>query len=143
MITKCKYFSIIELLASEILAICSESLCWQMITRKAKTGLDYLREDLGTPIYINSKKYNFNYSGVRPVNCKIGAKYSNHKNGDTFDLKTFDNDELEVLHNLIIENWKEYSITRIENPEVTMPRGWLHVQFGDVSRQSELTVFNP
>ncbi len=141
--SKCDHFDIEELICPEILYVCSEIVCWRLISNFAKRGLDRLRDDLGQAIYINSVSHGFYYSGVRNIDCKIGAKYSKHKEGTTFDLKTFDKEALIVLYDLIIANWKDYSVVRLEDPELTMKRGWLHVQFGDCSGMSELDVFNP
>lgn len=141
---KCKYFTLDELFAPEITAICSESLLWASLPDYVKDGLDDLREDLRHPIYINSKKFDFKYSGVRPKDCKIGAKYSAHKvrnNDFAFDLKTFDSQELLVLLELIKANHFAYNIKEIEDPGITVPRGWTHVCFSD-EINGELEIFN-
>ena len=79
----------------------------------------------------------YQHSGLRSVDCAEGAEFSRHKNGNTFDLKC---KHMDILLNLVLENWRTYSIERIESPEHTVFRGWLHVEYG---KSEELTIFKP
>lgn len=91
-------------------------------------------------LHINGKYAGqiFKYSGLRSQDCPIGAEKSKHKEGTTFDLKCR---HMVVLLYLIKDNWRKYSIKRMENPKVTFYRGWIHVEIDKVG--VKLYVFNP
>jgi hypothetical protein len=114
-----------------------------MIPEYALRSLDALREKLNHPIYINNAGMGFDYSGVRPVGCKIGARWSGHKGYRKevcWDLKTFDHHYLSALLEIIESDHKEYHIGKIEEPEKTMPRGWIHTTMVE-SPGSDLIIF--
>jgi len=126
---KCTHFDIEELVAPEILSVLGHTFAWRMIPEYALRSLDALREKLNAPIYINNASMGFDYSGVRPKGCKVGAKYSGHKGyrGEVcWDLKTFHHDTLMALLEVIESDNDLYNISKIEEPEKTTPRGWIH-----------------
>ena len=45
-----KHFSLIELVAPEILAVLSDDMAWRLIPDYVQSGLDALREKAGLPI---------------------------------------------------------------------------------------------
>ena len=89
---QCKYFKLAELLAPEYFE--DQIASWILIDDRLKVNLDWLREKLGVPLTINNysytksknPKYIRRYSGLRPMNCKIGAKNSRHKYGLAADI---------------------------------------------------------
>ena len=138
-----KHFSIEELICPELLKKLSEPACWLLIPQIVQTSLDSLRDDLGAGIFINGnyKGNTYKYSGVRTIDCPIGAKYSKHKireNVMAFDLKCEDFDKLDAL---IKADNRKYNITRLENPERTI--GWRHYEFSFKPIDKDLIVFNP
>lgn len=137
-----KYFTLQELVAPELLAVLSEESAWRLVPEWARSGLDALRHDHQDSIFINGTFWGttYKYSGVRPLNCMVGAKYSRHKGYKgrlAFDLKTSD---LDALLRLVEDKFMVYGIHQIENPSVTP--GWLHVEFSMTPSHS-LEIFDP
>ena len=133
------HFDIQELVSPVLLKKLSEDACWLLIPSSVQLALDALRDDFGASIYINGN--GFINSGVRPLDCSIGAKYSRHKITSkemAFDLKCSD---LPRLTELVKQNHKKYNISRIENPDVTV--GWLHTEFSFKPVLGDLKIFNP
>lgn len=79
---------------------------------------------------------NRNYSGWRPVNCKIGAKGSDHKFGKASD-KVFKNFSAKDVRVYIRKNFKKLGITKIED-DIT----WVHTSVAKTDK-SYLTIFYP
>jgi hypothetical protein len=134
---KSKYFKNSELFSREFLNICHPVLLERMIPDYAIASLDALRADFGQPITINGGAWT--YCGVRPLNCLQGAEKSKHKLGIAFDLHT---KELQRLLDLILRDHVKYNICRIEQPKITVPRGWIHVEF-DEPPVENFKIFNP
>jgi len=149
-----KYFKPSELIQPSLFAHLTTCALMNIIGQYTLTCLDILRQDYGEAVRLSGRfkdpsdcwihvngMYNgeiYQHSGLRAVDCAEGAENSGHKNGNTFDLKC---KHMDVLLNLIIENSSTYSIDRMENPEVTVFRGYLHVEFSPYAK--ELIVFNP
>lgn len=60
------------------------------------------------------------YSGFRPVNCSIGAQFSDHKKGMASD-KIFKNATPDEVREYIKAHWKDLGITKIEEDV-----SWVH-----------------
>ena len=131
----CKFFKIHELVSPEILNSLGEQKCWDNIPDIVKFQLDQFREEFYTAhkqtLRIND--YGFGgsrkYSGVRPVDCPIGASKSKHKEWTTFDLQTWDIEEIESLHEFVESMGDFFNIVRIEKFEHTPL--WVHLEFGE------------
>ena len=149
-----KYFGPKELIQPDLLEHLTVSALMHCIGQYNLTCLDILRSDYegsvrasdryksecDKHIHINGL-YNgqlFKHSGLRSLNCPEGAEHSHHKNGNTFDLKCA---HIDILLGLILDNYKSYSISRIENPELTVFRGWIHCEF--MASVGDLVIFNP
>ena len=138
-----KHFDIEELVSPVLLKKLSEDACWLLIPSSVQLALDALRDDFGAPIYINGpyKGNIYKNSGVRALDCGMGATYSKHKITSkemAFDLKC---DNMDSLIELVKKNHKKYGISRIENPEITL--NWLHAEFSFKPVLSDLKIFNP
>ena len=151
---KSKYFTCKELVQSELIKIHGSEYCIERIGWFIIGGLDCLREDYerevkkrglykrpkDAHIIINGRfgwfRKLFKYSGVRAKDCKVGAKYSRHKEWRAFDLKCY---HFDVLVDLVLNNFEKYGIYRIENPART--KTWLHAEFG--KNIDKLLIFNP
>lgn len=61
--------------------------CLSLFNPDALYALDDLREFFGRPIVVNNWHGggSFKFRGYRPPNCPIGAKKSQHKQGNAFD----------------------------------------------------------
>ena len=149
MIYRCKHFGIKELVAPELLAVTREEALWRMIGTDRAMALDAIREDYaaavkaagypsGRGVYINGKYCGeiFNYSGVRPLNCKVGAKFSRHQYAEAFDLKAR---HMAILFKVLRKNEAKYGIVRKENPKRT--RTWAHVEL--YGEKLKTYTFNP
>lgn len=150
---KSKYFTQSELIEPTILEILRPSLCARLIKPDVVDRLDGLREEyerrvrflipnfkpMDYFIFINGDYcgQTFKYSGVRSKHCPEGAMHSAHKNGYAFDLKCL---HLELLLDIILGMNFILGITRIENPEITVSRGWIHVEFGEIITE-KLSIF--
>ena len=106
---------------------------------------EWLRVETGKPIIINNWQSGgqFKYSGVRPMDCPIGAKGSAHKvnisngnvirKGCALDLKVSGFSEQD-LYELIKKNYKDLfnkGLRQVESPTITVnPKtgeGWVHI----------------
>ena len=111
-------------------------------------GLDRIRVLVGKPIYICTWSLkncpiaiNYEQSGLRDWECEIGAKNSNHKKGNTFDLKCPALSH-EAFYNTIKSNYINLKIARMEAMKYTVGKwvSWVHAEFG-ISQQ--LYEFKP
>lgn len=78
-----------------------------------------------------------NYSGYRPANCKIGARFSDHKKGTASD-KLFKNATANDVRKYICENdnYKKLGITKIE-----MNVSWVHTSVQYTGKPQILKFF--
>lgn len=152
---KSKKFKPSELFEPSILEVLAEETAMELIGQVIIDNLDQLRLDYESMVIalcrynnpsdvwitINGNYFGeiFKYSGVRSKDCPIGAEFSTHKKGNTFDLKCA---HLDILLALVKTYSKLYQIKRIENPDVTVSRGWLHVEFSEMMVE-DLIIFNP
>ena len=82
-----KYFDVKELVPKEIYEELGDEAIKLLDTRALK-ALEEVREILNVPLICNNWAAggNRNYCGYRPQDCKVGAKNSQHKKGNAFDL---------------------------------------------------------
>lgn len=136
---KSRYFEISELVSPKILQLLSVEACWNLIPEHMIYGLDKLRELYGAPIIINDG-VNYVDSGIRTLDCSIGAKYSTHKCFRGLvgvDLKVAD---MFKLRNIIEDNYADLHISEVENYDKT--ESWTHIAFS-AERPSKLRIINP
>ena len=147
---KCKYFEIHELVSPELFEALGEEKCWELIPDIAKLQLDQIRDEYhsmyGTGLIINNYGWggDYKYSGVRPMDCEIGAKNSRHKQWIAFDLKPGDMNDFESferLHGFIKTMAHNWNISRIENFEHTP--SWCHLEFSLDVFVDKPYYFNP
>jgi len=123
-----KYFQIQELVPPGIYTLFGEK-AWWFVSQAMVAVIDALRDDLGQPIIVNdwSRGGSFQYSGYRPPECRIGAKYSMHRMGLAFDVKAKGKTPAEILA-VIMANKQKYldlGLTTYEHLEDTPT--WLHL----------------
>lgn len=81
------------------------------------------------------------YSGLRPFNCKIGAKYSQHKYGGATD-SSFANSTAEEVRFDIINNWKKlYRPLGLTTIEANV--NWVHLDTRYIQNQQEIFIVYP
>lgn len=105
--------------------------------------LNKIREKFGRPIIVNNHKMNLQYCGLRSLDCPIGAKRSIHKQGRAFDLHAKDIASLRGLLYLLRGAPKTFFIERLENPKITLPRNYIHIEISENKSSGELIVFDP
>lgn len=91
--------------------------------------IDDLREFLDVPLIINNWKEGgtYEFSGLRPKSCSVGAEYSQHRLGQAFDVKPLRmpiGDAFKRIIDNITDERLKY-ISTIEDIEFTPT--WLHV----------------
>jgi len=149
-----KFFKPKELIQPSLFANLTVCALMNTIGQYTLSCLDILRQDYGETVRLSGRFKDpsdcwihingmygdklYEHSGLRSVDCPEGAKNSNHKNGNAFDLKV---KHMDILLNLVLENWRSYSIDRIENPKITANKGYLHLEFSVYTE--ELTIFDP
>ncbi len=100
----------------------------QFIDKRIVQGADLIREHFGKPVTINNYHVGGTrvFSGLRPFDCKIGAKRSQHKYGRAIDFLVQGVTPQEVYAE-ILKNWDEkFSkvFTTLENIKFT--ESWCH-----------------
>lgn len=97
--------------------------------------LDELRDFLGVPLIINNWKDGgaFEFSGLRPAWCQVGAEYSQHRLGNAFDIKpvrmAIENAFIKIINGQTHEKLKY--LTCMEDLKFTP--NWLHVDSRNIA----------
>lgn len=135
---KPKYFNTQELVSKELYDQLGE-LCLNLFSPHTLRVLDQIRSAYNEPLVINNWHNGGNYSqsGLRALNCPIGAKNSKHKQAIAFDLKTGNINRLQEFLKRTSEN---FFISRIENYEHTPT--WVHIEISESFVESTY-FFNP
>lgn len=138
MIYKPKYFKTQELVSREIYEQLGE-MALNLFNPHVLRVLDQIRVAYNQPIIINDWHNGGQYSqsGLRALNCSIGATKSKHKEGIAFDLKSKNTDSLKSFLKQTSEN---FFISRIENFSHTPT--WVHIEIVDYF-VDETYYFNP
>ncbi len=105
-------------------------LGWRAITLfnpDALEALDGLREFFNAPITVNTwwghPGAGNEFRGYRPEDCPVGAKFSEHKNGNAFDC-TIQGYLAEDARRIIIENQDNPLLVKIKRLEDGV--SWVH-----------------
>lgn len=134
------FFTPKELVSPEIYELLGDASI-EVIPQTILMMLDKLRSDFGESLYINADGRM--YSGVRPINCSVGAKKSRHKpiyeGVQAFDLHAKKSTNKE-LWEFCLKNAEKYNICRMENISATPT--WVHIEIQE-SPVSSCYVFNP
>lgn len=131
-------FYLHEFVSKEIYASWGKRSVW-FLDQRLFLLAQFFRDRFGETI-INNNEYN--YSGFREPECKVGAKLSQHRFGRAMDLK-FKNATVQEVYKDVIENYdlyKRFGLTTLENIEKTPT--WLHCDLRNVN-QDELLIVNP
>ena len=139
------YFDAQELLPPEVYSLTGNGGL-RLFDTDILQSLDAFRDYCQFPFTINTwrevgagSKMAMCYRGYRPPSCKIGAPMSGHKKGVCFDISC---SNLDYLAELVVKAGRSFRITRMENPKITIPKGYIHLEFacklGGVVR-----IFNP
>ncbi len=119
-------FTLSEFIDKDTYRRFGDSSIW-FIDRRVILIAQLLRDRLGLPITINGGQYNL--SGFRPPQTKVGAKLSQHRFGRAIDVKIMGepNKGANILREDIIENfeiYKKVGLTTIEHEDYAP--NWCH-----------------
>lgn len=139
-----KYFDIKELVPKEIYEELGEEKCLDLFDPIALKALEEVREILNIPLICNNwaSGGSRNYCGYRQENCPIGAKYSQHKKGNAFDLISnsksakqmryeLEKNQSKLTHPIRIEKWDG------NGNETT----WLHIDTKNFTGNKKIYFF--
>ena len=102
----------------------------------------FVRDRFRAPVTVNNwiEGGDFQYRGVRPYNCPIGAKYSQHKFGRAFDFTIY-RTTIEEIHEDIKKNAKLYYDNHLRAVEkMDKADTWMHFDVRP-SRSNEIFWF--
>ena len=146
---KSKYFKGKELVSPEVYKIYGEEAI-KFIAKDILIFLDLLREDLGVPILVNRPSVGITQRGLRTtIDSIVKDKVKNNKlylsahvlgRGVDFEVPSMD---MKKVYERIINNPRRYSmITRIEDPTVTLAKGYIHVDNMETGKNG-IYIFKP
>ena len=136
------FFTKTELLPPSLLTYLSPQLQAMILPERVLRTLDFLRTLVGTPIIINDAKNKI--KGIRANNEPKGAKESTHKGYQGRQGVDVSCADLPLLLELIKAHYKVLLIKRIENPAITMPKGYIHIEIELVGNvDGDLVIFTP
>lgn len=148
---KSKYFKGKELVSPEVYKIYGEEAI-KFIAKDILIFLDLLREDLGVPILVNRPSVGITQRGLRTtIDSIVKDKVKNNKlylsahvlgRGVDFEVPSMD---MKKVYERIINNPRRYSmITRIEDPNVTLAKGYIHVDNMETGKNGiYIYIFKP
>jgi hypothetical protein len=122
------------------------SRCW--VRPEIVKLAEFFRSRFNTAVIINDWSWggDYQYSGFRPPDCQIGAKYSQHRIANAIDMKFDDMLVQEVYHD-IISNEKLYlenGLSCVESIDFTTAGneygGWIHADMRNHGGDSLLIV---
>lgn len=139
-----KYFNIRELVPLETANKFGND-AFQFLSVNALKTLDRVREVYDSPLLVNTYIWNSSlgaeYRGFRPYNCKIGAKYSQHRLGNAFDVVIPDREDFggNILRSMIMDNLDEFPLL------TAMEQGTPHLHFDcrNISTKTGIFIFKP
>ncbi|MGL4998397.1 MAG: hypothetical protein ACRC5T_05455 [Cetobacterium sp.] len=146
---RCKYFSAKELVSPEVYKVYGENSL-KFFSKNILLFLDTLREDLGVPVLVNRPNVGIIQRGLRTtVDSIVKDKVKNNKlylsahvlgRAVDFEVQSLN---MKTVYERIINNQKKYfMITRIESPNVTLPKGYIHVDDMDTGKNG-IHIFLP
>jgi hypothetical protein len=118
---------------------------FNLIDKKIVDAAEFIRESTNKPMIINTwdSGGQFSLRGLRPLNCKIGAKQSMHKKGKAFDFNVIGLSDNEVKQWVISNEKKLYDlgIRRMESKEFSP--SWCHLDLKETKIKNKIVIFNP
>ena len=133
------YFKLEELVSKEVFES-QGAKAWLLFNNQALLALEELREFFGVPFTVNNWHIGgqFQYRGYRPPDCKIGARLSQHRAGNAFDID-IKGWTAEMARKHILENQDNPLLQRIMRMEGKV--SWVHIDCLPV--KNRIHLFNP
>ena len=136
-----QYFKPYEIVSKYDFDFGTEDDIYALFTDEIKAVMVHIRESVGLPMIINNWKNGgqFQFRGYRNASCSVGAKKSQHRDGNAFDFH-FKGHTGEEGRNFIIQKAMQglpYPI-RIEEGV-----NWCHVDCKKVNNSHKINYFRP
>lgn len=133
-----KYFSIKEYVPPDIYSKLGDGAVILFDDRLLRSD-DAIREYFGVPVTINNWHIDGQrmYSGYRPHDCPVGARYSQHRFGRASD-KILQGIDAETARKEILSNSKAFPFIRAMEIDIS----WLHTDCRPIS-SDEIMLFKP
>lgn len=125
-----KWFDVRELVPEETYLARGEDGCWILFDERLLITADALRDEFG-PMYVNNwhNGGSTHYRGFRPLDCAVGATYSQHRFGRALDCM-FRDAAVNDVREFILEDPEKFPhITALE-----MNVTWLHFDLRNTKR---------
>ncbi len=135
-----KHFSAKELVDPHTYAKYGEA-AFMFLRPELLIALDKLREFFGVPVYVNDwdRDGQYHWSGLRTIECTIGATLSAHRLGAGSDLKIKGVDPAVAQKEIIANQLKFPEIRRMEKDTAT----WSHIDVIEWEGSGILLIANP
>lgn len=135
-----KYFRSREIFPPEIISVFNNVNIWWLMDWRILYTADMLREKFNTRLVCNTWLWGgpSKYRGFRPVNCNVGAEFSQHRYGRALDLIPLDTTVDEIREWLLGHPFDREAryITALES---TVP--WLHLDCRSVLGNKSQGIF--
>jgi hypothetical protein len=108
----------------------------------ALMALDSLRDFFDAPITVNNWLWGgpFSYRGLRPLDCSVGADYSQHRFGNAFDCDV-SGVTAEEARVLILGAKDDFGIQHINCIEADV--NWLHFDCRNIPYEDRIKIVYP
>jgi len=135
-----EFFRIEELVDKFTFEKLGANAIW-MLNSNAVANLIKLRKAIGKPITVNNYHLGGNLSnrGYRSIYSTTGAKFSQHRVGNGFDINV-KGMEVSEVNEFIFDNYASFGITTIES--IKYAPTWTHIDFR-TTNQKELKIVKP
>lgn len=139
-----KYFDVKELVPKEVWEELGDEGSLKLLNPAALKALEEVREIIGIPLICNNwaSGGSRNYCGYRQQNCPIGAKGSQHKKGNAFDLIS-NSKSARLMRYELEQNKMKLSIPiRIEKwDQKGVETTWLHIDTKNFTGNEKIYFF--
>lgn len=136
-----QYFKTYEIVSKSVFESLDTDEIYDLLTNEIKAVMVHIRESVGLPMIINNWKNGgpFQFRGYREVQCSIGAKKSQHREGNAFDFH-FVGKNGEQGRELIILK----AMVNLPYP-IRIEEGvnWCHVDCKKVDNSHKINYFRP
>jgi hypothetical protein len=134
---QCEHFKIWELVDKDTHAALGDS-AWMLFRPEALSSLDKIREYFDKEIVINNWHGggDLSYCGFRPYNVSVGARYSQHRLGNAFDLHFGDAMSADEVRKEILAHKDDRAFIDITCLETNI--SWVHVDFRNIADRIRL-----
>ncbi len=134
----CKHFILQEIVPPDVFKRFG-ARAWMFFSPEALTMIDGLRTYFGRPVTVNTwhRGGNFSLRGFRPMNCSVGAEFSQHRLGRAFDCD---------IVGVSAQEARQEILTHQDDPLLLPIRciedkvNWLHIDCRNIDRRRILVV---